>query len=184
MTVLVTMMKKSMAGKPGYISEYPENVYVFDKCLKVRASEMDIKNVNKWVCFLEGTPIVLEFDVLLTRLSTGYLQAFIYNSKCEVKTTEEVGEYNTKNGSWYVSEIYAGKLVTPKELIGICQRKYLNNPDFDPSGQVQVARTNSTVSTPKKTTEKKGKFKEDLQNMDKEKKLDLMRRIFGDSYTE
>lgn len=181
MTVLVTMMKKSMVGKPGYISEYPENVYVFDKCLKVRASEMDIKNVNKWVCFLEGTPIVLVFDVLLTRLSTGYLQAFIYNSKCDVKTTDEVGEYNTKNGTWYVSEIYAGKLVTPKELIGICQRKYLNNSEFDPSGQVQVARVSTAQ---KKPAENKGKFKEDLQNMDKEKKLDLMRRIFGDSYTE
>lgn len=181
MTVLVTMMKKSMVGKPGYISEYPENVYVFDKCLKVRASELDIKNVNKWVCFLEGTPIVLVFDVLLTRLSTGYLQAFIYNSKCDVKSTQEVGEYNTKSGAWYISEMYSGKLVTSKELIGICQKKYLNNPEFAAEGQVQVARVSSTQ---KKAPEQKGKFKEDLQNMDKEKKLDLMRRIFGDSYTE
>lgn len=174
MTVLVTMMKKSMVGKPGYISEYPENVYVFDKCLKVRASELDIANVKKWVCFLEGTPIVLVFDVLLTRLSTGYLQAFIYNSKCEIKTTDAVGEYNTKNGMWYVSEIYGDKLVTSKELLGICQRKYLNNPTFDPVGQVQIA----PVSTTKKS-ETKGKYKEDLKNMSPERLAELKRQIFG-----
>lgn len=168
MSVLVTMMKKSMIGKPGYIQEFSENVMVFDKCLKVKASESDIKDVKKWVCFLEGSPNVLVLDVLLTRLSTGYVQAFIYNKEIKVSTVQEIGEYNTKAGLWYVSELYEGRLVTPKELVAICQRKYLNS-DVHGTTKVQV----QVAQKPNK------KYKENLNNMSPERLAELKRQIFG-----
>ncbi len=173
MSALVTMMKKSMIGKPGYISEYPENIYIFDKCLKVQAPESTIKNVKKWVCFIEGSPVALVFDVYLSRLSTGYLQAYIYNSNCNVLPVQEVGEYSPKNTSWYVSEMYNGKLVTEKELTEICRSKVMNNSSI--TGDVQVH-----VSTPvSASTQKKTKYKENLNNMSAERLAELKRQIFG-----
>lgn len=170
MSVLVTMMKKSMIGKPGYIQEFSENVVVFDKCLKVQAKEHQIKDVKKWVCFIEGSESVIIMDVLLSRLRTGYVQAYIYNKDFEVRNVKDIGEYNTKAGNWYVSELYEGRLVTQKELVGICQKRFLSEYG---TSKVQVQ-----VQT-KKPAQNNKKYKENLNNMSPERLAELKRQIFG-----
>lgn len=170
MSVLVTMMKKSMIGKPGYIQEFSENIVVFDKCLKVQAKENQIQDVKKWVCFIEGTESVIIMDVLLSRLSTGYVQAFIYNKDFEVKNVKDIGAFNTKAGHWYISELYEGRLVTKKELVGICSKSLLD--------QYSTSKVQVQVQS-KKPVQKDKKYKESLNNMSPERLAELKRQIFG-----
>lgn len=176
MAVLVTMMKKSMVGKPGYISEHADNVYVFDKCLKLKVPEHEIKNVKQWVCYIENSPIAMVFDVLLTKLANGYIQAFIYNSNCEIKQVLDIGEYNNPStNNYYIAEMYNGKVLNNKELFIACKNDYLDNHTQLSTSAIKVQHVQSVP----KTSKKDKKYKENLNNMSAERLAELKRQIFG-----